>query len=49
MGCQKTNCIKCGGVYKACQLTNGVCQTCIAKEAAAKQAQNVNTTNPPQG
>lgn len=31
MGCQPTKCKKCGQARPACQLTNGVCSTCISK------------------
>ena len=30
MSCQETKCKKCGAIRPACQLTNGVCKTCIS-------------------
>lgn len=29
MGCSKTRCIVCNGVYIACQLVDGKCNTCF--------------------
>lgn len=50
MGCQPTPCIVCNTPTRKCQLTKGVCPSCVAKQKAAEQqAQNANTTNPPQG
>lgn len=45
MGCQKVPCKSCGTPTKNCQLTNGVCPSCVAKQ----KTQNANTSNPPQG
>lgn len=36
MGCQPTKCNSCGGTYKACQLTNGLCSACKSKVEANK-------------
>lgn len=36
MSCQGKKCSKCGAVRPACQLTNGVCSTCISKEKKNK-------------
>lgn len=30
MSCQSTKCKSCGAVRPACQLTNGICSTCIS-------------------
>jgi hypothetical protein len=31
MACNPTACRSCGAVYKACQLTNGLCSSCVGK------------------
>lgn len=41
MGCKPTKCSVCGGTFPVCQIKDGKCASCRAKEAAAVQSKPV--------
>lgn len=41
MGCKPTICSVCKGSFPACQIKDGKCASCRAKEAAAVQSKPV--------